>query len=186
LVTEGLDLKAWNRIASILDGLASDWPGVANELGWITTKHPLWEENPRGAIGAADSVFGEKIAFNPYYLASPRRIAKTVALGEGVGLYPGGAKKAGECYFVTHEWGHLVNAWLRRHDLERWLRLMALFRTGPGATPSAFDPARAAPISEYATSRIADAFAESFSVLQWQQPEFWPDLIQRFGQLLWG
>jgi hypothetical protein len=186
LVTEGLDLKAWNRIAPILDELASDWPGVASELGWITTRHPLWEEDPGRAIAAAESSFGEKIALNPFYFANPRIMAKAAKSGEKDGAYPRGAKDAKERYFVSHEWGHLVSAWLRRFDLERWLRLMALFREESGNPQSAFDPTKAEAISQYATSGIADAFAEAFSVLQWQKEVLRADIVERFSQILRG
>ncbi len=186
LVTEGLDLKAWNRIASVLDSLATDWPGVARELGWITTRHALWEDDPRRAIAAAESTFGEKIAFNPFYFASPRMMAKAAREGERYGAYPKGAKDAKEWYFVSHEWGHLVNAWLRRHEFERWLRLMALFRMEPDNPKSAFESTKAAAISQYATSRIADAFAEAFSVLQWQEEGSRADVVERFSRILRG
>jgi hypothetical protein len=186
LVTEGLGLKAWNRIAPILDGLASDWPGVANELGWITTRHPLWEADPRRTIAAAESTFGEKIAFNPFYFANPRMMAKAAKDGERDRAYPRGAKEAKEWYFVSHEWGHLVSAWLRRFDLERWLRLMALFREEPDNPQSAFDPTKVAAISQYATSRLTDAFAEAFSVLKWQDEAAWGNLIERFSRILRG
>ncbi len=128
LVTEGIDLKGWNRIAPVLDRLAVEWPGVALELEWITTRHVIWEDQPRRAIAAAESIFGEKIAFNPFYFANPRLMAKVAAEGERYGAYPKRAKDAKEWYFISHEWGHLVNAWLRRRDPERWVRLMALFR----------------------------------------------------------
>lgn len=187
LVTERLDLKAWNRIALILDTLAADWPGVASELGWITTRHPLWEDNPTGAIGAADSIFGEKIAFNPFYFAKPKRIVQAVDRGERMGLYPVGAKDSGEWYIVSHEWGHLLNAWLRRHDRERWLLLMGLFQIDlSAANQSAFEPTKAEAISQYATSRIADAFAEAFSVLQWQEESLRADIVERVSRILRG
>ncbi len=184
LVTEGLDLKAWNRIAPILDGLASEWPGVAGELGWITTRHPFWEDNSQGAVAAADSLFGEKIAFNPYYFRSPRRIAKAVAYGDGIGLYPAGAKDVRELYFVTHEWGHLVHAGLRRHHGERWRNLMALFAVDPEDPQSPFDQDKAVEISQYAKRGISDAFAEAFSVIQWRQKSLWPEIVRQFDRIL--
>jgi hypothetical protein len=98
LVTEGLDLKAWNRIASILDGLAADWPAVADQLGWITTRHPYWDSRPRGVIAAADSISGEKLAFNPYYFQDPKRIQRVIQRGEQDRFHPRGASQAAECY----------------------------------------------------------------------------------------
>jgi hypothetical protein len=184
LVTEGLDLKAWNRITPILDGLATDWPGVANELGWITTRHPFWEDNSQGAVAAADSLFGEKIAFNPDYFRMPSRLAKSIARGEEIGLYPEGAKDVRELYFVNHEWGHLVHAWLRRHHRERWRDLMARFAVDPEALQSPFDEDKATEISQYAKRGIVDAFAEAFSVIEWRSQGHWPEIIRRFEQFL--
>jgi hypothetical protein len=139
LVTEGLDLKAWNRIALILEDLASDWSGVAQDLGWITTRHALWEDDARGTIAAAESISGEKIAFNPHYFASPRRITKAARKGERAGIYPRGAGDARERYFISHEWGHLVLALLRRHDHGRYRRLAALFLNEPDNLRSPVD-----------------------------------------------
>jgi hypothetical protein len=132
LVTEGIDLRGWNRIARVLDRLAAEWPGVALELEWITTRHVLWEDAPRRAIAAAESLFGGKVAFNPFCFANPRLMAKVAKEGERYGTYPKGAKDAKEWYFISHEWGHLVNAWLRRRAPERWVRLMALFSETTG------------------------------------------------------
>ncbi len=186
LVTEELDMKAWNRIAAILDGLATDWPGVAVELGWITTKHPLWEMKVQGAIAAADSVFGEKIAFNPFYFDQPRRITQALSLGEKGGLHPAGARRARESHIISHEWGHLVHAWLRRYDRERWSTLIALCAVDPADRRSPFDRDKAAAICQYARRGIPDAFAEAFSVIQWQKQDLWPELMKRFDQILRG
>ncbi len=142
LVTEGLDLKAWNRISPVIDSLAIDWPGVARELGWITTRHPLWEVDVQGAIAAAESIFGEKIAFNPFYFSRPKLVAETAANGERTGWHPAGAGSAAEVYFVSHEWGQLVHAWLRRHDTGKWKQSSwPLFAMDPnGAHDPPVDP----------------------------------------------
>jgi hypothetical protein len=186
LVTEGLDLKAWNRIAPILDGLASDWPGVAYKLGWITTRHPFWDDNSQGAIAAADSLFGEKIAFNPFYFGSAARIRKALAKGDRAGWHPKDAASVGDRYFVSHEWGHLVFAWLRRNDYERWQGLVEIFAAEPGNPQSAFDLDKASSISRYARKGTADAFAEAFSVIQWQDKGLWPGVVLQFAQSLRG
>jgi hypothetical protein len=186
LVTEGLDLKAWNRIAPILDTLASDWPGVASQLGWITTRHPLWEDDPQGAIAAADSVVGEKIAFNPFYFRSTARIRKAVRKGSRAGWHPRGAEAAREWYIVSHEWGHIVFAWLRRHDFEKWRELVNLFATEPSDPRSPFDLLKASTISRYARRGITDAFAEAFSAIQWQQRDFGSNLLRQFAQIFGG
>jgi hypothetical protein len=183
-VTDGLDLKGWNRIAGILDDLASDWPGVATELGWITTRHSLWEDNPRGTVAAAESVSGEKLAFNPYYFASPMRIAKAASHGEQTGWYPRSAGEAREWYFVSHEWGHLVDAWLRRRDPERWRRLAAVFAIDPGDRPFSFDPEKGGAVSLYARRGFSDAFADAFSVIQWRSKSHWPAIIRQFARIL--
>jgi hypothetical protein len=186
LVTEGLDLKAWNRIASVLDRLATDWSGVARELGWITTRHPLWEDDVQGAIAAAESIFGEKIAFNPFYFSRSKLVAETAAYGERTGWHPAGAGSAAEEYFVSHEWGHLVHAWLRRHDRDCLQRLTSLFAIDANEPRSPVDPSKVAAISLYAKRGISDAFADAFSVIQWRKEEQWPAILRQFSRILGG
>ena len=96
-------------IAPVLERLAIDWPGVAGELGWIMTRHPLWENKPKGAIAAAESISGEKIAFNPFYFQNLRRIRRVVRKGVREGFYPRGADRLPMDYLVSHEWPHLVS-----------------------------------------------------------------------------
>jgi hypothetical protein len=186
LVTEGLDLKAWNRIAPILDSLAIDWPGVARELGWITTRHPFWEDDARGAIAAADVVFGEKLAFNPLYFGRPKKLREAASLGERVGLYPRGAKDAGEWYFISHEWGHLVHAWLRGNRKLLLDDLMALFASNSDVVRSPIDPDRAATISLNAKRGMTEAFADAFSLIQWNEEDRWPEIVRLFARILGG
>jgi hypothetical protein len=186
LVTEGLDLKAWKRIALILDGLALDWPEVADRLGWITTRHVYWDERPRGAIAAADSISGEKLAFNPYYFQSPKRIRQVVQRGEQDRFHPRGASEAPECYLVSHEWAHLVAAYLRRHDKRRWAAIAALFRQDPEDTSSRFDWTKASPVSIDAEISMEEAFAEAFSATRWQPERLRPDIVTRLVSILRG
>jgi hypothetical protein len=186
LVTEGLDLKEWNRSAVILDELAAEWPGVTGELGWITKRYPLWEGDPRGVIVTADSLFGEKLAFIPYYFASPRRISKVLRKGVRGGVYPQGAEAVGESYFIAQEWGHLVQAWLRRHDQDRSRRLAVRFLTDPGHSRSSFDQEKASTISDYAARGSTESFAEAFGVIQWQEEGLWPDVVKDFARILRG
>jgi hypothetical protein len=186
LVTEGLDLRAWNRIAPVLESLATDWPGVARELGWITTRHPFWEDDSRRVIAAADVVFGEKLAFNPLYFGRPKKLREAASFGERVGLYPRGAKDAGEWYFVSHEWGHLLHAWLRRHRNPLLDDLMALFASNPAVHTSSFDPDKAAAISLNAKRGMTEAFADAFSLIQWNEKNRWPEIVRLFSRILGG
>ncbi len=97
---------------------------------------------------------GEKIAFNPFYFGSLRKIARTAKEGERFGTFPKGAGKAKEWYFITHEWGHLVYAWLRRHDRKRWHGLTSLLAIDPDNPRSDVDLDKVAAISQY-SKRVA-------------------------------
>jgi hypothetical protein len=71
-------------------------------------------------------------------------------------------------------------------DNERWRGLVSLFATDPSHPESRFDLVKATAISRYARRGVSDAFAEAFSVVQWQRQDFWPELVKRFDQILRG
>jgi hypothetical protein len=186
LVTDGLDLRAWNRIAPVLDSLAMDWPGVARELGWITTRHSLWGNQPKGAIAAAESISGEKIAFNPFCFQSLRKIRRVVRKGVREGFYPRGVDLMPMDYLLSHEWAHLVAASLGRHDNERWNRILGLFARDTMEHTSSFDPAKAARISITSEASFAEALAEAFAAIRCQPESFQPEIVRRLSRVLRG
>jgi hypothetical protein len=137
-------------------------------------------------MAAAESISGEKIAFNPFYFQDFGRIRRVIRKGARNGFYPRGADRMPMEYLVSHEWAHLVAAFLRHHDEGKWRRIVHLFAQDKADADSSFDPAKATQISIMSEAGIAEAFAEAFSALRLQSESDRPAVVNRLALVLRG
>jgi hypothetical protein len=64
--------------------------------------------------------------------------------------------------------------------------LLVLFTVDPGDPQSDVDPEKVSVISKYSVNGLTEAFAETFSLLQWREKGGWPEIVQQFSRILGG
>jgi SPP1 gp7 family putative phage head morphogenesis protein len=165
---QGMHIDAVNPTTAQFHKLAQEWPEVRRRLKYVggykneakviaagvyTPFQMLVNKKKRKFSGgemahAAHS--GSRMGLNPKYYKDPKMFAQEIAKCEASGWFAKGAP--GVEYILTHEFGHLVDFYIRAAGNNR-----EFYNTiGPG---------KAARVSKYSQHNEWEAFAETFASL---------------------
>lgn len=160
VVTEGVSLESWHAIADELDYLVPKFPGIADNVINLGASDAL-------SYGVAwvkpNDIKGDSLYFNPNSWGDIKKAGKIFDKSAKTGFIPEGVEHAGPQYFVTHEFGHMVDNHVRRTNREKYLGANKLFR----GDDNKFDPAKGGTVSQYAATAEVESFAESFAGARW-------------------
>lgn len=160
VVAEGVSLESWHAIADELDHLVPKFPGMAeNIIGFGTSdaaSHAVAWVKP-------NDVKGDALHFNPAYWGDLKKARKVFDKSAKTGWIPEGVEDAGPQYFVTHEFGHMVDSWARRNHRAKYLDAHAVFK----GSDNQFDAAKGGSVSQYAATSTTESFAEAFAGARW-------------------
>lgn len=175
----GVPVEAWNVIAPELDRLAGTWPGVAGRLEWlhdpgIDWADPKWDNT----LALADPGSGRMMAFNPRFWADLETVRAGRREMSATGFGPKGITDPAA--IARHEWGHLLEAWLRDTQRDKLETLVKVFVDKDGD----FDALRAATVSQYAATSGREAFAEAFLAATSQPAEYRSPATKQFAAYL--
>lgn len=158
----------WSVIASQMETLLKAFPGVASRLRDFGAT-----DGGPGAIAYA-ARRGKELMFNPRWFNDPKKVTKEFRANVKSGFHPLGVEQAGGVrYYVTHEFGHLVDDLLDEMDPAKQKELYALFSKPieAGRKSSDLDPAKAGYVSQYAATDQREAFAEAFAAAVWRKDD---------------
>ena len=160
VTTEGVSLESWHVIADELDRMVAKFPAVADNIIGFGAN----DSHPTGVAWVKpNDIKGDALYFHPNYWGDIKKVKKVFDKSVKVGWAVEGTEHAGPQYFVTHEFGHLVDNYTRRNDRPKYLEFRKVFEGADGY----FDPEKGATVSEYGATNGAEAFAESFAGAKW-------------------
>jgi hypothetical protein len=159
----GAHPDALNPTLSGIDRMLDEWPDVGRKITYVGTYvgHPQ-----RGFLFmpgdiAHASVDGSTIGLNPAFFGDPKRFKKAMRDAKKSKWLGSDASE----HIATHEFGHMVDAWL---STEHARSLLPFGTVGNKANVDLVARelraiARTAPVSKYALTNDAEAFAELFA-----------------------
>jgi hypothetical protein len=158
--TEGISLESWHAIADELDHLVPKFPGIADNIIGLGASDAV----PHGlAWVKPNDIRGDTLNFNPAFWGDTKKVQKTFDKSVKTGWIAEGTENAGPQYFVTHEFGHLVDGYTRRNNRAKYLDAHATFK----GADNQFDPSKGGTVSQYAATSSSESFAESFAGARW-------------------
>lgn len=177
-----LEVAAANRMAVRYSQLAEEWPAVAGALKFMGTNRNVPDHiRVMRVTGALAHVtrpnYGSPattMSLNPSHLG---KVAKAEAQSRSFHDSGWGPKMADPSHFegvITHEFGHMVDFWLRGWQAQL---APAARVSGLGIVASTYDKWRAAhspqkaPVSRYAKTNYEESFAEAFKAAYHGTPE---------------
>lgn len=192
LHVSNIPVDSWEVIVDELHKLLGDYPrDIRDRIERFGDKHRFWEDNPdEAAIALAGARHGNIMAFNPRKWQS---IAERDAAGARAAATEWSARGDSARGTVRHEFAHLLDGHLWRQGDPRHARLYALFGVHPhdvanngdlkaGAPP--MDAVAARTVSQYATTNIMEAFAESFATMKNVPRAEWPEVVRKFAEII--
>ncbi len=171
---KGAHPDAINPTLRQLDKLMQEYPHVAERLRYVGTYRG--EGAPRnrwnGNVYAHATFSGERIGLNPKWYGKPNAFRESVArsatnkYADGSTWHPDGMTQIESV--VTHEFGHLLDGWLRTRTKEAFDPIVRA--SGFGLVSSThekfkFHNKADSRLSRYATTNRDEAFAEGFGAL---------------------
>ena len=189
---EDLHIDAVKPSLKEFDRLASQYPEVASKLKYIGgyKNHPLSKNykmfNAEYAHASRD---GARIGLNPKYYSKPREYEVSLRSDANAGWLQ---RHGGRIQDVmTHEFGHLVDYWIRNTTWDRpyasYLEYTSATGIGNvGDTLEKFVRMNKAnkSLSRYAMTDPGEAWAEGFAFMQLGPKSTWPIYVQRQHKFL--
>ena len=172
VLQEKIPVESWAVIASELDDLAKLYPGVAKDLQLISTISSSFYSNPRAVASAG--IIGNTIAFNPAYFKSIQDVKTLVEENSQSGFFPQGVDDPR--YVITHEFGHLIDAWIDKNkpDIQKKIRAAI---SAPGGYPYV-DADKAYSVSAYAATDAFEMIAECFAAANYVPKSSLPEVAR--------
>jgi hypothetical protein len=172
----GIPLENWNHLAVELDRLATDFPFIAKRLKEINSGPSRFVDKLKDARALADYGLGEILAFNPTYWSQPLvKLTELQTAGSTSGWTVKGITEPN--YAATHEWGHLMEAWLRAVNPQKRAALQSVFEYD-----GQYSPSRGGLVSRYARTSENEAFAEAFAAMR-RQPVEKQQIAKKFAKV---
>jgi hypothetical protein len=176
ITPDGIPLHVWGHIAGEIERLAKDYPQVAAGLRQIN----LPQGNDGAFVAAADWE-GRYLRLNPRYWSDYTAREADRAHGVARGFFPAGTEDP--TANVTHEWGHLVDGYLRYRgtadERELSFKIRKIFQTD-----GRFDKLKGASVSQYGATNEDEAIAEAFTAMRRQEPGLWPEAVRRLAEFM--
>lgn len=178
-----IPMEVTNALVGQFHTLAQRFPQVARRLEYVGTMedalspyggpemNPFLRDRYRRAGMLADSAAGQFIGINRAEMRSEAHIAEAWSSLEATGWLAPGARD-GAPYLLSHEFGHLMDNWMRRDAPESYAQARQLM------------PGRAGEISQYATANAEETFAEAFANLMHGPDAGRPALAAEIGQVI--
>lgn len=186
----GAHIDTINPTLKQFDLLARDYPDVVERLQYVGT-YQTASKLPAGKTGLG---FGREVAhaykdgttmgLNPAYYGDPGRLRQALQRSEASGFYPPGCKEF-EC-IITHEFGHLVDGWLKA-TRKGFLEVASADGFGiVGDTITLFhgEQKRAKKASSYGRTNSAEAFAEAFNSIYHSPSDKWVPYTKKLEKFL--
>lgn len=170
--------KQWPEVAARLEKLTASDPGGMGQNSWIASASRDGKE-----IRFSRKYYG--MATDPYmdgHKNEKGRWTVSAAMSNG-GQYRSA---------MTHEFGHMVDNWLRRNG-SRWRDLAFSKNVGVDGTGLYNDliwefwkrnPKATATLSRYATTNPEESAAEAFSAIYNLDKKQWPQFVKRYNAFL--
>jgi hypothetical protein len=174
VTVEGIPVASWQLIAQEIDENLAKFPGIAQRIETFGAM----EAHPESIAWA--SIPRKEFHFAQHHWSDLENLGKIFQTGVADGYHPRHVEQAGPRYYVTHEFGHLVDGYLKDADPESWKAAQSEL----GKRGSAEAQKRAAIVSEYATFSPAEAFAEGYAAAKWRPASKPNEIIDRFREVL--
>jgi hypothetical protein len=173
----GIPLDSWGAIADEIDFLSAKFPAE------ILERVKAFGSDDGAALGADGAIAwtngnGNILRFDRKQWSKLAKLNKNFQSYVQTGWTPPKIEKAGAKYFVTHEFGHMVDFHTNRTDMVKHKALHDQFRTPNGY----FDPLKGAEVSEYASTNQIEAAAEAFAAARWRTDQDNP-IVNKFRQV---
>lgn len=195
--------EEFHRLAQIFPAVVARMSYMGtyrDEIGKTFRGRPRQKKFSRGEWAHA-TVDGRRVGLNPSVFGDPERFARELARSVEAKFHPPGCDIPAAV--LTHEFGHLVDDWLRRIAAE--LRdknsplagVLDLVMRGAGEEEAFYGLATAmrgttrafdlrAGVSTYARTNSNEAFAESFASWFWTDRDSLSELARAMGKMLEG
>ena len=189
---EGAHINAINPTLEQFHKLAQQWPEVVKQLDYVGTHQGLnalypelktWDNAYAHADGGTLGK-GKFIGLNPLHYGNPTRFKALLQTDVQTGFHPKGSDRIEAT--LTHEFGHLVDVWLRSRrnafrsvvDDDGFGMAHATFHLWMNANKAGLD------LSRYATEKEVEGWAEGFTAVYHMPWSDWPIFVQRMSVLL--
>ena len=191
---EHIPVAVWNAHARELEILAREFPEVAHRLKKISASengvNPHW-------YAAADAEKGSVLFLTPEHNQNLAVMAARDAKTVQEGWWPKGAEPSQS--IMTHEWGHLVDAWIKQEGRgsgytfidpgaekdglwSDWYRLRQVFLKSGRNRTGEVDPIAA--VSIYSRTSHKEAVAEAFNAMRWTPDDQKTNTLKKFEKVL--
>lgn len=186
----GADIRAMNPVLKRFESLANEYPEVVKRMKFIST----YEKAGKGEGLFKDGVYahaytsdGRGIGLNARWFGNLNKFNAALKNDVEKGWHPIGTDSA-EAVF-THEFGHLVDGWLRTQSGAAFSRVVSgnglgfvidtvlQWQDGNKATPK---------LSRYAMTKREEAWAEGFAAIYHTPKKQWPQFVKNQAKLLKG
>ncbi|MEI6180243.1 MAG: hypothetical protein WCP31_05780 [Chloroflexales bacterium] len=186
----GTHIDAINPTLDQFERLAQEWPKVVEQLKYVGTHqgtnapYPVqWNDSYADSDGGTLGR-GRYIGLNPLHYSNPTQFLTALQRDVQTGFHPKGCDTIESV--LTHEFGHLTEAWLRsRRDAFRAVvdddgfgMAHATFHLWSKANVAQFT------LSEYATEKVIEGWAEGFAAVYHMPRGDWPVFVQHQAVLL--
>jgi hypothetical protein len=197
---EALDkipVGVWNTHARELEMLAKKFPEVASRLKKISADPSKFDDINPVWYAAADTEKGSVLLITPKHNQDLSVMAARDAKTVKEGWWPKGAEPSQS--IMTHEWGHLVDAWIKEEGRgsgytfidpgpeasgywSDWYRLRQVFLKSGRNPLGDVDPTTA--VSIYSRTNHKEAVAEAFSAARWTPKDEKTPTLENFEAIL--
>lgn len=189
----GVDARMVRGTVEQYDKLAKQWPEVAKRLEYLGTYRSSktykydWRKSPNAWAHAymRGDWTGKVIGLNPRWYGNPEEFERAMRKAAEVGFHPAGCDTVESV--LAHEFGHMVDAWLKSQRHKAFLDVIPA--DGFGLVADTLEMWRIAnrptkSLSTYALSNPLEAFAEGFAAIYHTPKGKRPVFVKRLETLL--